>query len=105
MSTSLENLLKRSDEMASLPQIYHTLTTLLKDPDSTPAEIARAIQMDPFIAAKVLKTVNSAFFGFPRQIDSIEQAVTLLGRNPLLRGLKNLLPVLRFVRAGLLVVL
>ncbi len=80
---SLENLLKHSDEMASLPQIYHKLSEILKDPDSTPSEISQTIQMDPNIAGKVLKTVNSAFYGLPQQIASIDQAVTLLGRNPL----------------------
>ena len=80
---SLENLLKRSDSMATLPEIYHKLSQMLKDPDSSQREIAQTIQMDPSIAAKVLKTVNSAFYGFPQQIASIEQAVTLLGRNPL----------------------
>ncbi len=82
-SISLDSLLKRSDEMASLPQIYHKINEMLENPDSTPTEISQTIQMDPFIAAKVLKTVNSAFYGFPQQIASIEQAVTLLGRNPL----------------------
>lgn len=80
---TLENLLSRSDEMASPPQIYHKLNAVLNDPDSSPGEISQTIQMDPNIAAKVLKTVNSAFYGFPRQIASIEQAVTLLGRDPL----------------------
>ncbi len=82
-SNSLQALLKHSDEMASLPQIYHTLSEMLENPDSTPAEISQAIQMDPSIAGKVLKTVNSAFYGFQQQIASIEQAVNMLGRNPL----------------------
>ena len=79
----MQDLLKHSDEMTSLPQIYHKLTEMLKDPDSSAGEISQTIQMDPNIAGKVLKTVNSALYGFPQQIASIDQAVTLLGRNPL----------------------
>lgn len=43
------------------------------------SEIAALINQDPALAANILRTVNSAYYGLPRKIDSLHDAVTILG--------------------------
>ncbi|RMH16310.1 MAG: HDOD domain-containing protein, partial [Gemmatimonadetes bacterium] len=43
------------------------------------ADIARVIRDDPGLAARLLKIVNSAFFSFPRRVETVSQAVTVVG--------------------------
>ena len=52
--------------------------------DCTPADLAVLIHRDAALCGKVLKTVNSAFYGLPRSATSIKQAVALLGLKRLL---------------------
>lgn len=80
---TVDSLIQQSNDLCSLPEVYHQVSALLDDELSTPMQISAVILNDPAIAARVLKTVNSAFYGFPRQIATIEQAVSLMGRNPL----------------------
>lgn len=53
----------------------------LQDPDITFSELETLISRDASLSYKVLRLLNSAYFGFPRQIDSLRQALTLLGLN------------------------
>lgn len=79
----LEELLKRETELSSLPEIYLSVSELLDSESSTAPEIGRVVETDPALSLRILKMVNSAFYGFPHQIDSIAQAITILGRERL----------------------
>ena len=57
------------------------LITLMADEETTLADIARLISRDVALSAKILKVSNSAFYSFPQQIGSIQQAVSILGTN------------------------
>ena len=80
---NLQNLLEQSNDLPSLPEIYIRVSELLEDDDSDAQKIGKAVQTDPSLTAKILKMVNSAFYGLPIQVTSIPQAVTLLGRQQL----------------------
>ena len=69
--------------LPALPQTYVELTDLLAHGKSSVAEMARVIERDLALSAKVLQLSNSAFFGIPRKITSIAEAVTFLGTNTL----------------------
>jgi diguanylate cyclase (GGDEF)-like protein len=47
-----------------------------------PADLATVIHRDPALCGKILKVINSAQYGFPRSISSIDRAVSLLGLKP-----------------------
>ena len=66
-------------ELPSAPRVYTALTRALADPDSSLEDIARIVEKDVAISAKVLQLVNSAFFGLTRNITSLHHAVTYLG--------------------------
>ena len=55
----------------------------MDNPNSDIGDFSEVVGCDPNLAGTVLKVVNSAFFGFPGQIDSISRAVNLLGIGPL----------------------
>ena len=81
--TALEELIKKSKELSSLPEIYIRVSEVLDNEHSTSEEIGEIIQSDPALTARILKVVNSSFYGFPNEISTISQAINILGRNPL----------------------
>lgn len=62
-----------------LPRTYSKLQTVLADERADMKAIARVVESDAAIVAKILQVVNSAFFRLPRRASSVEQAVTHLG--------------------------
>ena len=67
--------------IATLPQITLKIIQLVEDPDSTAQDLNKIITNDPALGARILKVVNSAFYGLPGQIGSINRAIVLLGLN------------------------
>jgi HD-like signal output (HDOD) protein len=75
----LRGLAGSVDGLPSLPRIYGDLTEALESPNCGAAEIAAVVCRDPALAAKILQLVNSSFFGLPRQVTSLPEAVSFLG--------------------------
>jgi len=67
--------------IATLPEITVKIVELVECPRSTAADLHAVISNDPALSARVLKVVNSAFYGLPGQIGSINRAIVLLGLN------------------------
>lgn len=57
--------------------------SVLQNPDADTEEIEEAISFDVSLSYKILKLINSSFFSFSREIESIRQAIVLLGRKQL----------------------
>ena len=66
-------------DIATLPEVTVRLIELVEDPNSTARDLHKMIKTDPALSAKVLKVVNSAFYGLPGQIASVDRAIVLLG--------------------------
>ncbi len=67
--------------IATLPEVTLKIIQLVEDPDSTAQDLNKVISNDPALGARILKVVNSAFYGLPGQIGSINRAIVLLGLN------------------------
>ncbi|MCH8153078.1 MAG: HDOD domain-containing protein [Planctomycetes bacterium] len=67
--------------IATLPEITLKIIELVEDPTSTAQDLHNVISNDPALCSRILKVVNSAFYGLPRQIGSINRAIVLLGLN------------------------
>ena len=67
--------------IATLPEVTMKIIKLVEDPDSTAQDLNKVISNDPALGARILKVVNSAFYGLPGQIGSINRAIVLLGLN------------------------
>lgn len=68
-----------SKHLPTLPSVAVELVKLSKDPGSEIRDIISLVKTDPAISAKILKVVNSAFFGLSSQVTSLDRAVGLLG--------------------------
>jgi len=77
----VKRVVSRVVNLPALPQVVSTVISLTDDPNYSVAAITEAISRDPSISAKILKLVNSAFYGFPSKISSLSQAVGILGSN------------------------
>jgi putative nucleotidyltransferase with HDIG domain len=92
--THVENLSLLSktvvDHVNSLPQFPENILTIqrmINDPKSDMGTIARHISQDPAMTADLLKIVNSAQYMLAKKVDTISEAVKMVG----IRGIKNLL--------------
>lgn len=84
MSPELSQRLSAAvDAMPAFPKSVQRILDISRDVNSTPRELVDVIDKDPVMTVKVLKVVNSAYFGLPRQITSIGHAVVYLGFNPI----------------------
>jgi len=80
---SLEKLIDRSGKLGSLPAIVYRVFDVMDDPKSTASQIGRVINDDPALTARLLKLVNSPFYGFTRKVDTVYRAVALIGHKEL----------------------
>lgn len=78
-SSELKALVQKITDLPTLPSMMATITRLMQDPRTSAEELGRAISADPSLVSKVLKLVNSAFYGFPGRIGTITQAIVILG--------------------------
>lgn len=72
-------ILMRVGELPALPQVTYRVIELTDNPNASSGDICNEINQDHVLASKVLKLVNSAYFGLPRKIAAISEAVTILG--------------------------
>lgn len=80
---ALKQAIERVGTLPAAPRQYLALTALLRDPDSTAAQIAEVVGQDPTVAARVLRLSNSAYYSGGREISDLRTAVTRLGHNAL----------------------
>lgn len=83
----LKRILSSITDLSTLPGIADNLTQLIENPKTSAVTVGDSIRMDPALTSKVLKLVNSAFYGFPRKINTLSQAVVILGFN----NIKNII--------------
>lgn len=85
MSTAKNFILKFAD-IHPLPHVVTTVTGLINDPDSTMKDFEEVIKMDPVLVSRLLRLVNSPYYGLAQTVDSISRAVAFLG----MKNLHNL---------------
>jgi len=76
---TVKALLGSIDRLPCMPEIFRDLEAALADPETSSQRVGEIIQQDMGMTAKLLKIVNSAFFGLRRTISSPFEAVTYLG--------------------------
>jgi putative nucleotidyltransferase with HDIG domain len=74
-----KRLTERILDLPTLPGIVLKLNELIRNPRTSAQQIGELIAQDQVLAAKALKLVNSAFYGFPRKITNITHAIVILG--------------------------
>jgi len=79
VSDKIKDILGSIENLPSLPDLYRQLENALTDPDVSTQKLGDIIANDMGMTAKILKIVNSAFFGLRRSIFDAHQAVAYLG--------------------------
>jgi len=77
--TNIDDIINGIDTLRPIPPVAAQIMALAEDENSSMSDIADLIIYDPSITASLLKICNSAYFGLPRQIESVREAITLLG--------------------------
>jgi HD-like signal output (HDOD) protein len=78
-TSPLLNDVFHADVLPALPHSAIALLQISQREDCGPAQLAKPIEADPGLMGQVLKFVNSSYFGFSREIMSVQQALTLVG--------------------------
>lgn len=69
----------RIESFPALPDIVTKVMAVTANPESSAGDLMRVILPDQSMCAAILKVANSAFFGMPREVATIERAVVVLG--------------------------
>ena len=70
-------------QLVSMPAVYLRLKAVIENPSFSMADVAAVISQDPAITARLLRQVNSPYFGFVARIDTVSRAVNMLGTQQL----------------------
>jgi HD-like signal output (HDOD) protein len=82
----VSEIVKKVTTIATLPEVTAQIIKTVEDPRSSAQQLHKIVAHDPALCTRILKVVNSAFYGLPGQIGSIDRAIVLLGLN----GIKNI---------------
>ena len=69
------------DKLPTLPYIVSTLNDLIRNHHTSASDIHKIIMKDQALSSRILKLVNSAFYGFSERISSVSHAIVILGFN------------------------
>lgn len=75
----LKRFMRSVTSIPAIPAIYDDMVQELALPDSSLLKVGEIVEKDTGLTLSVLKVVNSAFYGINRRVESVAQAVTLLG--------------------------
>ncbi len=75
------DILKAAEDMPAISPIMGKINEISRQMDTSPKEMVKIIMLDPVLTGKVIKLVNSSFYGLPIRVKSLAQAVVLLGMN------------------------
>lgn len=73
--------LREIQSLPTLPPIAAKLNKMIEDEDITANQLGNVIERDQVLTSKLLKMVNSSFYGFPQRISTVANAIVLLGIN------------------------
>ncbi len=77
----LQKKLKNVQTLPTIPPIVTKLNEMVEDENTTAFQLGEVIETDQVLTSKLLKMVNSSFFGFPKRISTVSNAIVLLGFN------------------------
>ncbi len=75
----VEQIVSSIKNLPTPPIVFNQIQKTINKESSSAADVAKILSEDPSMSAKVLKMTNSAFYGLSREIDSVKQAVMIIG--------------------------
>ena len=77
----IETIIRQVDTLRPVSQVANKIMSIAKDPNSSMSELSDVILYDQALTANLLKMCNSAYFGLPKKVESVHQAIVYLGVN------------------------
>lgn len=76
---NIQSLIYKVESLFSLPEVALQANDILNSSNPKNDELENLIITDPALTAKILRIVNSSYFGFPAKIDTVSRAITIIG--------------------------
>jgi len=86
MSGKFQNINYELDKLPTMPAVASQMIELINTPDTSATQLAKVVEKDATVSARVLKIANSSFYSMSRQVTTLSTAIVILGE----RTLKNL---------------
>jgi HD-like signal output (HDOD) protein len=80
---SIEELKARVNDLPAMPDLALRLLEMCRDPDVAPRDIVEVIRHEPAMTMQVLRLCNSTFYGLPRKVTSLQEAMIYIGTDAL----------------------
>ena len=77
--SSAEDFISKFNNIKTLPHVVTKLSKMIGDNDATMKDFEDVIKMDPTLVVRLLRLVNSPFYGLAQKVDSISRAVAFIG--------------------------
>jgi putative nucleotidyltransferase with HDIG domain len=77
--SAIQELIKEIKNLKPIPQIANQIMSIVENPNASLSDVADIIVYDPMTTANILRTCNSAYFGLTRKVESVHEAVALIG--------------------------
>jgi len=79
--TTKDEILAKLHQLPAIPAVVQEVIASFRNANLDNAVLARKIAQDQGLSAKVLRVANSTFYGLPRKVGSVQDAVTVIGIN------------------------
>ncbi len=79
--SAIKEMLKEIKLLKPMPQVATQIMKIVEDPNSDMSDVADLVMYDPSLTANLLKLCNSALFGLTRKVDSVKEAISMMGLN------------------------
>lgn len=86
IDNKVQGVISNIRNLPTPPIVFHQIQKVISDPNVSAAKVAAILAEDPAMSVKVLRLTNSAFYGLNREIESVKQAVVIIG----FEAIKNL---------------
>jgi len=77
--SAIQELIKEIKNLRPIAQIANQIMSIVENPNASLSDVADIIIYDPMTTANILRTCNSAYFGLSRKVESVHEAVSLIG--------------------------
>ncbi len=81
MKTSIQKIIQEIKTLEPIPRVTHHLLKVLENDRSSVQDIVKIIQYEPTVTTNLIRTCNTAYYGSKKPINSVKDAVTILGLN------------------------
>jgi len=94
-ASQLQGRIERAGDLPTLPVIYQKVKDLVDSPQTSASDLGEVITQDQVLTTKLLRLVNSSFYGFPQRITTVNRAIAIIG----FRALKAMVLATSILRA------